>query len=99
MKRTVKDKKTSRAMFKNRDEAFAHLDTALGSGDPREFLIALGDVRDVLDIDVDLLVRKTGLSSQHAYNIMSAYGNPRWNNFRTLIDAAGFQLKIVPRRK
>ncbi len=78
------------------DRAIGYLNEALMDEDPRVFLLALKDVYAAQDIDMTELARKTDLSRENLYRILSPKGNPKLTSIISLLNAVGFSLAIQP---
>ena len=39
------------------------------------------------------------ITRQNIYHMLSKKGNPRWHNFRSIIDAMGLQFKLETKHK
>lgn len=81
------------------DLASAYLNEALKDEDPRMFLLALKNVCEAQGEEMAALARRTKLSRENLYRILSKKGNPKLNNIIALLNAVGFQISILPRKK
>lgn len=79
--------------------ASAYLNEALKDEDPRMFLLALKNVCEAQGEEMTSLARRTKLSRENLYRILSKKGNPKLNNIIVLLNAVGFQFSILPRKK
>lgn len=79
--------------------ASAYLNVALMDEDPRIFLLALKDVYEAQGGQMTDLARKTKLSRENLYRILSKKGNPKLTNIISLLNAVGFQLSVAPQKK
>ncbi len=80
------------------EEAQAYLNAALTDEDPRVFLLALKNVCDAQGEEMAALARKTNLSRENLYRILSKKGNPKLNNIIALLNAVGFDLAVNPHK-
>ena len=62
-------------------------------GDTKTFLLC---IRDVVEAQggIGKLVRKTKLSRQHLYKVLSSRGNPQMSTILSIMNALGFQISI-----
>lgn len=81
------------------EEALGYLNAALGDEDPKVFLLALRQVLKAQKIDMSAFAQETNISRQNVYRIVSEMGNPRWNNFVSILDAMGLQIKLEAKSK
>lgn len=79
--------------------ASAYLNEALKDEDPRIFLLALKNVCEAQGEAMADLARRTKISRENLYRILSKRGNPKLNNVVSLLSAVGFQLSVSPYRK
>ena len=79
--------------------AFHYLNEALTDEDPRVFLLALKNVHDAQGGKVTDLAKKTNLSRENIYRILSKKGNPKLTSIISLLDAVGFSLAVQPIKK
>lgn len=79
--------------------AIAYLNVALMDEDPRIFLLALKNVCEAQDIDMTELAKKTDLSRENLYRILSPKGNPKLTSIISLLNAVGFSLAVQPSKK
>ena len=79
--------------------ASAYLNVALADEDPRIFLLALKNVCEAYDIEMTELAKKTKLSRENLYRILSKKGNPKLTSIISLLNAVGFSLAVQPYKK
>ncbi len=79
--------------------ATLYLNVALVDEDPRIFLLALKNVCNVRGIEMTDLAKKTQISRENLYRILSKRGNPKLNNIVSLLNAVGFSLAVQPHKK
>lgn len=79
--------------------AIAYLNVALMDEDPRIFLLALKDVCEAQGEEMTELARKTNLSRENLYRILSEKGNPKLTSIVSLLNAVGFSLAVQPTKK
>jgi len=79
--------------------ASAYLNEALLDEDPRIFLLALKNVMLAQGEEMATLARKTKLSRENLYRILSKKGNPKLTSIIALLNAAGFSLAVQPHKK
>lgn len=77
----------------------AYLNEALLDEDPRIFLLALKNVYEAQGEEMTTLARKTKLSRENLYRILSNKGNPKLTSIIALLNAAGFSLAVQPHKK
>ena len=78
--------------------ASEYLSEALKDEDPRIFLLALKNVCEAQGEEMTDLARRTKVSRENLYRILSKKGNPKLNNIMSLLNAVGFQLSVLPHR-
>ena len=76
----------------------AYLDAALADGDPRVLLAAVRDVAAVRG-GMAALARRAGIPRESLYRMLSRRGNPSYAALRSILDAAGFRLSVLPGRR
>ena len=81
------------------EEASLYLNEALKDEDPRMFLLALKNVCEAQGATMTSLARQTKISRENLYRILSQRGNPKLNNFKSLLNAVGFEFSVAPYRK
>ena len=79
--------------------ASAYLNEALLDEDQRVFLPALKNVYAAQGEEMATLARKTKLSRENLYRILSKNGNPKLSSIVSLLGAAGFSLAVQPNKK
>src|SRR5690349_10999018 len=83
-------------------ESAAYLEVALEEyqedGDTEALLLALRNVAEARG-GLAKLAKKTNLSRQHLYKLLSKEGNPRLDTFGILLKGLGFHLSILPVKK
>ena len=79
--------------------ASMYLNEALKDEDPRMFLLALKNVYSARGEAMVTIARRTKLSRENLYRILSKKGNPKLANIITLLNAAGFSLAVQPYKK
>jgi probable addiction module antidote protein len=94
MKRTKNYEESLIKALKDPEEALAYLNAALMDEDQEVFLLALKHVLKAQGIDISAFAQETDMSRQNIYRMLSKKGNPRWDNFRSVIDAMGLQFKL-----
>jgi len=82
-----------------KDPEFAaeYLNSAIEDGDPRVFLLALGDLTKAKGMSA--LSKKTGLNRENIYRIVSTNGNPQIKSVFALFEALGLQLRAEPKAR
>lgn len=78
--------------------ASAYLNEALLDEDPRMFLLALKNVYEARGQEMTALARKTKLSRENLYRILSTKGNPKLTSVIALLHASGFSLAVQPQK-
>lgn len=83
------------------DPELAHhyLNEALADGDPHLFLIALGNVYAAQEEHMTKLAKRTNVSRENIYRILSKKGNPKLSSIVSLLSAVGFSLAVQPHKK
>jgi probable addiction module antidote protein len=76
-----------------------YLNEALADQDPRLFLLALKNVYDAQEEHVTDLAKKTNLSRENIYRILSRKGNPKLTSITSLLNAVGFSLAVQHNKK
>lgn len=79
--------------------ASAYLNEALIDEDPSIFLLALKNVYEAQGEEMTMLARKTKLSRENLYRILSRKGNPKLTSIVALLDVVGFSLAVQPHKK
>jgi probable addiction module antidote protein len=83
--------------LKDKTGAVEYLKAALDDEDPRVFLLALRDVIAASEITMTELAKKTGISRENLYKVVSLNGNPNWRNIHKILSALGFRFDISVR--
>jgi probable addiction module antidote protein len=78
-------------------EAAQYLTACLEGGSREVFLLALRQVAAAQGMT--RMAEKTELGRESLYRAVSARGNPRLDTFLRLLDAAGLQLAVEPRKR
>lgn len=99
MKRTKNYKESLLEALKNTDEAVAYLNAALMDEDQEVFLLALQHVLKAQGVDISAFAEEAQVTRQNIYRMLSRKGNPRWHNFRSIIDAMGLQFRLETKHK
>jgi len=76
-----------------------YLNEALVDEDPRVFLLALKNVHEAQGGEMTDLAKKTKLSRENLYRILSKKGNPKLTSIISLLNAVGFSLAVRPDEK
>ena|SRR3990167_3659003 len=76
-----------------------YLNEALADEDPRIFLLALKNVHEAQGGQITDLAKKTKLSRENIYRILSKKGNPKLSSIVSLLSAVGFSLAVQPHKK
>lgn len=79
--------------------ATAYLNIALTDDDPRVFLLALKNVCEAQGGEMTELAKKTNISRENLYRILSKKGNPKLTNIISLLNAVGFSLAVQQSKK
>jgi probable addiction module antidote protein len=79
--------------------ASAYLNVALMDEDSRVFLLALKNVYEAQGGEMTNLARKTKLSRENLYRILSRKGNPKLTSISSLLNAIGFSLAVQPHKQ
>jgi len=99
MKRTINHEDNLLEILQDPEEALAYLNAALMDEDQEIFLLALKHVLKAQGVDISSFAEETQITRQNIYHMLSPKGNPRWHNFRSIIDAMGLQLKLEAKHK
>lgn len=75
-----------------------YLNEALADEDPRIFLLALKNVNEAQGLKMTDLAKKTKLSRENLYRILSKNGNPKLTSIISVLNAAGFSLSVHPNK-
>src|SRR3990170_1672763 len=100
MKRTFRDYQEKLLEdLQDPELASAYLNVALMDEDPRVFLLALKNVYEAQGGQMTELARKTKLSRENLYRILSKKGNPKLTSIISLLDAVGLSLAVQPNNR
>jgi len=99
MKRTMNHEDNLLEILQDPEEALAYLNAALMDEDQEVFLLALKHVLKAQGVDISAFAEETQITRQNIYHMLSQKGNPRWHNFRSIIDAMGLQFKLETKHK
>ena len=99
MKRIMNYEDNLLEILKNSEEALAYLNAAFMDEDQEVFLLALKHVLKAQGVDISAFAEETHIIHQNIYYMLSRKGNPRWHNFRSIIDAMGLQFKLEAKHK
>jgi len=99
MKRTKNYEESLLEALKNNEEALAYLNASLMDEDQEVFLLALKHVLKAQGVDISAFAQETNITRQNIYHMLSKKGNPRWQNFRSIIDAMGLQFRLETKYK
>ncbi len=79
--------------------ASAYLNVSLMDENPHVFLLALKNVFEAQGGKMTDLAKKTKISRENLYRILSKEGNPKLRNIISLLNATGFSLAVLPHKK
>ncbi len=82
--------------LKDHKFALEYLNACLEGGDEGTFLLALRHVAEAHG-GFARLARKTKLSREHLFRMLSKKGNPRFVSLKNLAEAFGWRLAFVPK--
>lgn len=99
MKRTKNYEESLLEALKDSEEALAYLNAALMDEDQEVFLLALKHVLKAQGVEISNFAERSQITRQNIYHMLSKKGNPRWHNFRSIIDAMGLQLRLEAKHK
>jgi probable addiction module antidote protein len=99
MKRTKNYEESLLQALKDPEEALAYLNAALMDEDQEVFLLALKHVLKAQDVDISAFAEEVQITRQNVYHMLSKKGNPRWHNFRSIIDAMDLQFRLEAKQK
>lgn len=85
--------------LQDQELAQEYLNIALTDEDPRIFLLALKNVCDAQGVEMTDLSRKTQISRENLYRILSKKGNPKLSNIVSVLNAVGLSLAVQPAKK
>jgi probable addiction module antidote protein len=80
--------------LKKREYALGYLNLCLNDGDAGVFLIGLHDVIEA-NMGFKAFAKRTGLSREHMFRMLSKSGNPRLETLRTIAAGLGWQLALT----
>ena len=83
------------AHLKNPREAAAYLEAAIEEGDEAGLMVALRHVAHALG-GVAVLARKSKLTREATYRMLSESGNPELRSLTAMLGAAGLRLSVKP---
>lgn len=83
------------ARLKDPAEAAAYVEAAIEDGDPPALMMALRNVVQAQG-GISKLARKSKLTREATYRILSATGNPELRSLTAILDAAGLRLSVKP---
>jgi probable addiction module antidote protein len=86
-------------ILRDPEDAIAYLNVAMADEDPSIFLIALKNVIEAQDLQIQDVAERSHLSRQNIYRILSDKGNPRLKSIKSLLNSVGFNLSISPLNK
>ena len=84
--------------LKNPREAAAYLEAAIEDGDEAGLMLALRHVAQALG-GVATLARKSKLTREATYRMLSESGNPELKSLTAVLGAAGLRLSVKPMQK
>jgi len=79
--------------------AYHYLNEALADEDPCIFLLALKNVYEAQGGRMTDFAKKTNLSRENMYRILSKKGNPKLSSIVSLLNVVGFSLAVQPHKK
>lgn len=85
-------------ILKDPTEASAYLNAALEAGDKEAFLLALRNVLEARG-GMTRISRHAKINRVSLYKMLSANGNPAFENILRLLRTAGIRLQVVPNEK
>ena len=77
------------------EEAAAYINVAIEDNDLQVFLLALRDVADAQG-GIGDLAKRTDLNRESLYRTLSKRGNPRLSGLKSVLEAFGLCLSVVP---
>jgi probable addiction module antidote protein len=86
------------ARLKDPEQAAAYIEAALEEGDQGVLMLALRQVAKARAGGVAELARKSGLTREATYRMLSASGNPELRSLVAVLGAAGLRLSVKPAR-
>ena len=84
--------------LKDPAEASAYLNAALEAGDKKAFLLALKNVLDAQG-GMTKISERTKLNRVSLYKMLSANGNPGFENILLLLKTVGICFRVTPKSK
>ena len=84
--------------LKDPNEAAAYLEAAIEDGDQAALMLALRRVAQALG-GVSKIARKSRLTREATYRMLSASGNPELRSLTAILGAAGLRLSVKPIEK
>jgi probable addiction module antidote protein len=99
MKRTKNHEESLLEALRDPEEALEYLNASLMDEDSEVFLLALKHVLKAQGVDISDFAKRSNITRQNVYHMLSTKGNPRWYNFRSIIDAMGLQFKLETKHK
>jgi len=84
--------------LKNPREAAAYLEAAIEEGDEAGLMVALRHVAQALG-GIAALARKSKLTREATYRMLSESGNPELKSLTAMLGAAGLRLSVKPIHK
>lgn len=84
--------------LKNPAEAAAYVEAAIEDGDQPALMMALRHVAQAQG-GIAKLARKSKLTREATYRMLSASGNPELRSLTAILDAAGLRLSVKPVRR
>lgn len=99
MKKTKNYEDSLLKALRDPEEALAYLNVTIMDEDQEVFLLALKHVLKAQNVDISDFAQRSDITRQNIYHMLSNKGNPRWDNFRSIIDAMGLQFKLETKHK
>ena len=81
--------------LKDPAEAAAYVEAAIEEGDQAALMLALRHVAQALG-GISKIARKSKLTREATYRMLSASGNPELRSLTAILDAAGLRLSVKP---
>lgn len=85
--------------LKNPKASLKYLNDALLNKDQKVFFLALKDTIESEEHNITALAKKTHISRQNLYHMLSKKGNPRYANLASLLKVLGLQVQLVSKSK
>ena len=98
MKPAVSHYEELRKILKDPEEASAYLNAALEAGDKKAFLFALKNVLEARG-GMTQISRHSKMNRVSLYKMLSANGNPGFENILRLLQTAGIRLQAAPKTR